>query len=80
MSRSEHSSSDVPVMVARFHDEAIAHLAAGLLEVEGIEPVFWTRMPPRGLGQREASLSVLPSIAEKARAILANSPARSYVV
>ncbi len=67
-------------MVARFSDEAIAQLAAALLEAQGIEPFIWTRMPARGLGQREASLSVRPSDVDRARAVLRNSPARGSVI
>jgi hypothetical protein len=74
------AAENPPVIVARFSDEAIAQLAAGLLEAEGIEPFVWTQMPSRGLGQREASLSVRPGDAAKARAILGNSPARNSLV
>jgi hypothetical protein len=81
MARTENNATEsVPVIVARFSDEAVAQLAAGLLEGEGIEPFVWTRMPSRGLGQREASLSVRPGDAEKARAILGSSPARNSLV
>jgi hypothetical protein len=81
MSHTENTAADeLPVVIARFSDEAIAQLAAGLLDAEGVEPFVWTQMPSRGLGQREASLSVRQSEAEKAKTILRNSPARAFIV
>jgi hypothetical protein len=67
------------VTIARFRDEASAHMAASCLEAEGIESTV--RDVVRSVGvKRPASLSVLADDVEVATAILKETPARASLV
>jgi hypothetical protein len=69
-----------PQPIARFHDEALAHLAAGKLEAHGIETLIETKMPGHGLGRRTALLSVPSEEKDHAILLLLDSPARSFLL
>jgi hypothetical protein len=78
--RQKYERIEPSVLIARFSDEASAHLAAGLLEAQDIAVFLWSRMPLHGLGERRTSISVRSSDLSKAVELLKQSPAEKFLV
>jgi hypothetical protein len=68
------------VTIARFPDEALAHMAAGKLLNEGIPATVLDQVPLRAIGQREAVIAVPAADVDRAVVVLMNSPARVYLL